>query len=119
LVRFLTDENVPSSVSQWLKAHGHRVQLVTEVLHPGASDSLVASYSRRRGWTVVTLDQDFVRLHRQLSRPPGAIIIRIHPPTPDRIIMLLARLFEEVKKVRPGELVVIADNEIRIERKGT
>lgn len=116
MARLLTDENVPSSVSDWLRARGHDVRRVAEVIHSGASDDLVARNARKAGRTVVTLDQDFIGLYYQRPTPPGVIVIRTHPPTPARIKVLLELLFATVDMARhQGELIVITDTEIRIE----
>ena len=53
-MRFLTDENVPTSVSKFLAARGHEVTLVRDVLPQGTSDDLVAAYANTHELIVVT-----------------------------------------------------------------
>lgn len=115
MARFLTDENVPKSVTTRLRELGHEVETTTQAIRPGATDVAVIRHSRRQRSFIVTLDADFITLHRQLSEPFGAIVVRTSPPTPsrisDRIEQLLAKLNIEE---HPNELIVVTDTEIRV-----
>jgi len=116
LPRIVTDENIPASITDWLRTIGHDVKEAGEVLHRGASDATIVRYSRREDRIILTLDQDFIRLYRQLSKPFGAMVIRAHPPTPSRIKVLLERLFSNVHiEKHSDELIIVNDKEIRIE----
>ena len=111
----MTDENIPKSVTTRLRELGHKVETTTQAIRPGATDVDVIRYSRRQRRFIVTLDADFITLHRQFSEPFGAIVIRTSPPTPsrinDRIEQLLAKLNIEEHS---NELIVITDTEIRV-----
>lgn len=115
-VRFLADENIPRSVTRWLKSRGYDSRRTTDAPGPGASDSAVARQAREDGRLILTLDQDFVRLHRQSKRPFGVIVIRIHPPTPERIEEALNRIILQADIERHvHSLILVSDKEIRIE----
>ncbi len=53
-MRLLVDENVPSSVTDFLRQRCHEVILVREVLLPGSADQLVAEVGNRMSAIVVT-----------------------------------------------------------------
>ena len=62
-MRFLIDENVPTSVSELLAKRGHEVILSREVLAEGVSDDIVAAYASANELIVVTWNaKDFIRL---------------------------------------------------------
>src|SRR5262249_43509643 len=50
----LVDEPVPWPVVAALRARGHEVHLVADLLPAGASDALVGLLAAERGWTLVT-----------------------------------------------------------------
>jgi predicted nuclease of predicted toxin-antitoxin system len=115
-LRFLTDENVPSSVRSWLKRRDHDTKGTVEALHPGATDMAIARYAHREGRMVISLDQDFIRLHRQLKTKFGVVIIRSHPPTTTRVQECIERLLARVDITKhPDALIVVTEREIRIE----
>lgn len=116
LPRLITDENVPASITEWLRAKGYDVRRTVEVVHRGAADATIIRYSQREGRIIVTLDHDFIRLYRQLGKPFGAIVIKAHPPTPSRIKELLTHLFSKVDvEKHSDELTIVTYREIRIE----
>lgn len=114
--RFLTDENIPRSIAEWLRDKGYDTTRASEVNLRGASDSTLIKWSQREDRIILSLDEDFIRLHRQLKKPFGVIVIRTHPPTPDKIKYLLTRLFSKVEiEKHSKELLMVTDREIRIE----
>lgn len=66
---FLVDEDVPSSVVEFLAARGHRLCLVTEVLMPGSPDALVARWADESAATILTCNgKHFIPLLSRASR---------------------------------------------------
>ena len=115
VLRFLTDENIPKLVVSWLREQGYDVTKAQEVALNGATDSEIPNWSLKNGRMIIALDDDFSRLHRQLDKPLGVILIRTHPPTPDRINQLLSVMFSKVQTDKhANELVVLSDRSIRI-----
>lgn len=115
MVRFLADENVPRSVTNWLKENGHNVTRVQDVGLSGASDVAVAKRAMENGMIVITLDEDFVGL-RQMGTRLGTIVIKTHPATPERVKDLLSTLLSKVQvEKHDKDLLLVTDKEIRIE----
>ena len=116
MARFITDENIPRSVTLRLRVMGHDVETATEAVRPGASDTSVISYSRKDQRFIVTLDKDFIALHRLLAEPFGVIVIRISPPTPPRVKERVEQLLANLDMERlSNELIIVTETEITVE----
>ena len=58
-MRFLLDENVPTSVATVLRDLGHRVERAIDVIPAGSPDPLLAAVSEEREAVLVSADNDF------------------------------------------------------------
>lgn len=58
-MQFLLDENVPVSVADVLRRHGHTVEFVREILPPTSPDPMVATVSEEIGTVLISHDKDF------------------------------------------------------------
>lgn len=58
-MRLLLDHNVPVSVADVFRAHGHEVHLVSDILPTDSPDQLIATVSEEQGWILVSCDRDF------------------------------------------------------------
>ena len=66
----LIDENVPQSVTEFLRDRGHDVRFVRDLLLPGTPDPLIARLGEELGAIVVTWNRrDFKNLTAPV--PPG------------------------------------------------
>ena len=63
----LVDENVPLSVTEFLRERGHDVRLVLDILLPGTPDPVIATIGDQMSALVVSWDKDFDAL---VSRIP-------------------------------------------------
>jgi predicted nuclease of predicted toxin-antitoxin system len=116
LARFLADENIPKSVSSWLAKQGHEVIRAQDAGLSGAPDSEVANWAVENERVILTLDEDFIALCRRMENCLGAILIRTHPSTPNRITHLLSTTLSKVNMERhTKELLIVTDREVRIE----
>jgi predicted nuclease of predicted toxin-antitoxin system len=114
--RFLADENIPSSVIRWLESQGYDTKRTTEAPGPGAPDLAIIRQARRNSQLILTLDQDFVRLYRQLESPFGVVVVMIRPATPSRIEELMNRFLSKIEIERhSNSLILVSEKEIRIE----
>ncbi len=59
IMRLLLDHNVPDSVADVFRQHGHIVQLVRDILPIDSPDPLVATVSEEDGSILVSCDRDF------------------------------------------------------------
>jgi predicted nuclease of predicted toxin-antitoxin system len=89
-LRFLLDENVPSSVLRLLKKRGFNATKVTDLRRAGLRNSEVAELAAKEGMFVITLDSDFLRLRREMLERVKVIFIDVHPRDP----ALVARLVD-------------------------
>jgi predicted nuclease of predicted toxin-antitoxin system len=58
-IRFFTDNNVPDSVGNFLRAAGHDVTRLREVMLTDTSDPIIEFACSRSGHVLVTHDNDF------------------------------------------------------------
>lgn len=65
-IRFLTDENVPAAVTEFLRNRGHEVVQVGETVAKGSPDQVLLAVAELQGLVVITFDRDFKDLIRQL-----------------------------------------------------
>jgi hypothetical protein len=63
-IRFLIDENVPTSVGNFLADRGHSVIFAKDVFGESAPDPLLAFTAELEGIVVVTHDRDFRRFSK-------------------------------------------------------
>ncbi len=112
----LVDENVPKSVTEWLKKKGFAITNVSETGLKGAKDRIIAEYASKNNLTILTLDTDFAQIYHTLMKGKlAAIVIKANPPTPTNII---ENLNAAQRKIRINEiknkLVIISKKRIRI-----
>ena len=68
-MRFLIDENVPASVTAYLRERGHEVVHALELFLPGEQDEVIASAAAHRDAIIVTWNrQDFKKLTSRAPR---------------------------------------------------
>jgi len=113
---FLLDENVPTSLAKLLLERGYEARRLAEVSLRGAEDEAVAEYAADRGLILVTLDKDFGLLYRRLYEGGITIILlRVDPPTPERVVRVMSRLLRSVNlREARGRLIVAPERKVRI-----
>ena len=114
--QILVDENVPKSVTDWLKKKGFTVTNVFETNLKGAKDHAIANYASKNNLTILTLDSDFARIHHTLMKGTfSVIVVRAKPASPTNIINILNSAQPKVKidEIK-GKLVIISKKRIRI-----
>ena len=73
-MKFLVDENIPSSFSNELKTTGYEVRHVTEVGLKATDDNEIVSFARKSGEIIITYDLDFSRIISLLSYDSPSLI---------------------------------------------
>lgn len=81
-MRFLIDHNVNASVTRALRALGHDVVTVQEILFPEAEDPIVATAAVQEDRVLVSHDADMRRIERKISDG-----VRARYPTLCRIML--------------------------------
>lgn len=107
-MRVLLDENIPRRVGEWLSHNGHEIVRVPAGFKNGA----VIELARREARVLITRDQDFAdRFTYPPAQSSGLIILRIHPPTQDRLVAALQRLLGERPEPQfSGQLIVVEEH---------
>jgi predicted nuclease of predicted toxin-antitoxin system len=113
-MRLLADENVHADLVAWPRANGQDVAYAAET-HAGASDEAVLGRARDENRIVMTDDKDFGDLvvHRRLATA-GVLLIRLRDASITVRIARLARLWPEIERNMPGNLVVVSEHKIRV-----
>jgi len=116
LPHILVDENVPKSVTDWLRKKGITTTNVSETDLKGAKDHTIAEYAAKNNLTILTLDMDFAQIYHTLMRGTlTAIVIKANPATPTNTLEILNAAQQ---KINLGEiknkLVIISKKKIRI-----
>lgn len=114
--KILADENIPKSVTEWLRKTGFNITTVSETSLKGAKDRAIAEYASKNNFTVLTLDTDFAQIyHTLLKNKLTVIVIRANPPTPTNIIEILnaAQQKIQISEIK-NKLAIISKKKIRI-----
>jgi hypothetical protein len=122
------DENVPTSVGQFLRAQGFATEQVRDVLAPGTPDPILAVLAENRGWVVITMDRHFDTLVKRVPeggkarfRRVGRITLHCNPArAAARIELAMPHINLEWKLLRGATdqrmMLVIRDSNFAIER---
>lgn len=106
------DMNLPPALCGFLRAHGFEsVHHFGELGLDRATDREAFLKARTAGATVITKDQDFPRLVRELGPPPAIIWIRLVNSTSKRLNSALAPMIESLRDLlsRNEALIEIVD----------
>ena len=118
-LRFLSDQCVPSEITESLKQRGHDVTLLREVLPINSPDPAVIAKAQHLGAILLSLNGDFADI---ITYPPSqyigivAVQLNNHPETiPYLMAGLLGLLSEHSDQMfYRGKLLVVEPHRIRI-----
>ncbi len=119
-MRFKTDENLPTEITDILKTHGHDALSVPDQQMAGQPDVNVTQVCQNEQRALVTLDLDFSDIRTYPPEDyPGIIVLR---PAVQNITSLL-RLMNRVitlldQEVLAGQLWIVDDTKVRIRGAG-
>jgi predicted nuclease of predicted toxin-antitoxin system len=109
-LKFLLDENIPSSMFKFLKERKYDAFYVPK----GAKDRDVAELAKRENAVLVTRDYDFANI---LLYPPqefhGIIILKVHPPVAEKLISSMKSVLKATEDFR-GKVFVVLEDRIRV-----
>jgi len=110
---FLTDENIPPKVVEFLRNKGYKVKDVREENLNGISDDALINLAKKEGFALITFDKHFGNILLYPSKEyHGIIRINIHPP-------ILEDIFETFNKfLKRFDLSTLAGILVILERKG-
>jgi len=113
-VRFLADESCDFSVVRALRAAGHDVLAVAEVLS-GSDDAVVMDLAFREYRVLLTEDKDFGQLVYAYSQQSSGVILIRYPASarkglPEAVVTLVSRIAADLV----GSFVVMSPGRVRI-----
>ena len=112
-MRFLADENIHSSVVEFLRSKGLDVVTVVELDKARIKDTEVADLAQKEKRIILTLDLDFGYIYYFEKRGLiNVVVVRAKPAAPEKIIILLEKFLKS--KIEPKGLVVVSEKRIRI-----
>lgn len=112
--RFLADENFPGPSVRLLRAAGHDILAVTEVLK-GSGDPAVLRRSTIEGRILLTSDKDYGTLIFRLGLPPpaGVVFFRLGNAPPAELAERLLDFIVATGAVLEGMYTTIARRHVR------
>jgi predicted nuclease of predicted toxin-antitoxin system len=113
-VRILADENVSRLAVQSLRAAGHDVVAVKDVM-PGATDREILAHAQNEDRILITLDKDFGDLAFQGRLPAqcGVVLFRLSVPDPAHLAERINTVFNS-RSDWSGHFAVVDDDTIRL-----
>ncbi|MFI5346662.1 MAG: DUF5615 family PIN-like protein [Elusimicrobiota bacterium] len=112
-MKFLVDENLPSSLSALIRSSGHHAVAVVETARRGLSDVDIWDWAARESAVLVTLDLDFPLPGRRPA-PWAVILLRSADQKPETIrdLWLKSRESFTLSRIR-GKVVSVRPNRVR------
>lgn len=112
------DENVPTDLTEPLKAAGHDVDTVTAEGLRGRPDADLWDATRGAGRFLITQDLDFSDVRRfEPGTHPGLLLVRLRTPTRRRLVERLGSVMRSTDLAQwRGCVVVVSDHRIRVRR---
>jgi predicted nuclease of predicted toxin-antitoxin system len=111
-MKFLANENVPSTFVSELKKAGYDILRIDEI-RKGLKDYEVVEISFKERRILITFDKDFGQLiMKENKKVVGVILLRIQPRSVEYIKEKFFLLLKSIKKFE-GKFIVVEDECIR------
>ncbi len=113
-MRWLADENMPGASIAFLRSRGEDVVAIAET-SPGVADGEVLRIARDSGRMLLSFDRDHGELiFRLVERPPPAVIfLRLAPPLPNVLNVLLEAVVAMGETALLGKFTVVTQHGTR------
>ncbi|WP_395043066.1 DUF5615 family PIN-like protein [Flavobacterium sp.] len=113
-MRFLVDECVGTTVSEFLKSTNHIVISVFDELRGSTDDELLFK-SNTENYILITSDKDFGEMVFKNQKPHnGIILIRCKPNNFKQKILVLTKLLQNYSAKLENNFVVVTNENVRI-----
>ena len=113
-MNFLLDENVPYSIKKLLLSKGYAIDTVQELGKRGISNGDVAQIALKLAAVLITFDEDFIILNKDLAAKSRVIFIKLHPRDPRIASMLIEKHLEEcLNYLKSPRIIKLTINGIR------
>ena len=115
--KFLTDENIASSLVKTLREQGYNVLDIKEEALFGISDKEIISLANRQKRIILTHDKDFANLiNNPFIKHSGVILLRFSNQSPQNVIKRIIPVLKEITPKLKNSLAIVSDDCIRIIR---
>lgn len=113
-MRFLTDENIPSNIVDWLIAEGHDV-VSARITGAGTKDEQWLSLAVPEERIIITADKDFGELiFRDGLAAYGIILLRLDDVLPRDWVERIKETWSVIESSQASRFIVITSNRIRV-----
>jgi predicted nuclease of predicted toxin-antitoxin system len=117
-MHFLIDADLPRSVGDLLRSHGHEATDVRDIGMRSALDTTIAQHAQREGWCLLTGDFDFSDIRSYPPADYAGIVVLVIPPTVTSlyITQLLAMFLQQrdIVEQLPGKLAIVEAGRVRL-----
>ena len=117
-MRFLIDADLPRSVGDLLRGHGHEATDVREIGMRSALDATIAQHAQREGLCLLTGDFDFSNIRTYPPADYAGIVVLVIPPTVTSLyITRLLEMFlqqSDLVEQLPGKLAIVEASRVRL-----
>jgi predicted nuclease of predicted toxin-antitoxin system len=114
MMKFLTDENIGTSLTEFLRSKGYDVKSVSEFF-PSRDDTSIINIAYQENRIIVTNDKDFGYLTFKAKLPPPSIILfRFKQEILDEKIKAISAILNFPEDKIINHFIVVSENKIRI-----
>lgn len=115
-MQFLTDENIPASLVNAIRAKGYSVKDIKEEKLFGAKDSVIMDLSKEEKRVIVTLDKDFATY--PLKNHYGVLLLRYNNKSAYNLVELFCHFLDSsLKEELENTLCEIFDTYVKIHKR--
>lgn len=115
-MKFLTDENIASSVVKALRDEGYDVKDVKQSQLQGTPDTKLLDIALNEDRIIITHDKDFASVLTQKIRHKGIILLRLQNQQPENVKKVLFHALKNAKEKIQNNLAVISEKNIIIHK---
>jgi predicted nuclease of predicted toxin-antitoxin system len=113
-MQFIVDESTGAAVVEYLRAAGHDVLAVAEVM-PQAEDQAILTRAEDEARTLVTNDKDFGELvFRSGHGHHGVVLLRLHDESPANRVRVMKAILGQYLDRLPAHFTVATEGRVRI-----
>ncbi|MBI4918529.1 DUF5615 family PIN-like protein [archaeon] len=116
-MKFLTDENIATSVYKSLLEEGFDVKDIKAENFHGASDKEVLELANKEKRIIITHDKDFANVLNQKVKHKGIILLRFRLQLPKMVSVTLIKLLKsKIKGKLENSVTIVSEDEIKIHK---
>jgi predicted nuclease of predicted toxin-antitoxin system len=115
-MRLLADMHISPRTIEFLRANGHDVVRVSDILPAQASDETIVSRADEDGRTVLTQDLDFSAIIALTGRKsPSLVSLRLLSTRIEYVNAMLAKVLPGLEEpLQRGAIVTVEDQRVRV-----